>query len=117
MILVVSDLHLGYEKCNRQEFLNFLDYHRSADIDHLVLLGDIFDFWRRNNAQVIEENEEIMEKINDLNAENIHYIAGNHDYYILDLHKRYDLNYPGIVSKYLRLEDGEKASSSSMDTS
>ena len=106
MILVVSDLHLGYDKCNRDEFLNFLDYHRSAEIDHLVLLGDIFDFWRRNNARVVEENEEVMVKLNDLNAKNIHYVAGNHDYYILDLHKRYDLNYPAIVSKYLRLEDG-----------
>jgi len=73
MILVVSDLHLGYDKCNRDEFLNFLDYHRSAEIDHLVLLGDIFDFWRRNNAQVVEENEEVMVKLNDLNAKNIHY--------------------------------------------
>jgi UDP-2,3-diacylglucosamine pyrophosphatase LpxH len=106
MILVVSDLHLGYEKCNRQEFLNFLDYHKNTEIHHLVLLGDIFDFWRRNNAQLIKENDSIMEKINNLNVQNIHYIAGNHDYYILDLHKRYELNYPGIVSRYLRLEDG-----------
>lgn len=106
MILAISDLHLGYERSNRQEFLNFLDYHGSAEIDHLVLLGDVFDFWRRNNAQVIQENEEIMEKINDLNAKNIHYVAGNHDYYVLDLQNRYDLEYPGIVTKYLRLEDG-----------
>jgi UDP-2,3-diacylglucosamine pyrophosphatase LpxH len=109
MILVVSDLHLGYEKFNRADFLNFLDYQKNTTINHLVLLGDIFDFWRRNNAQLVEENEEIMEKINDINPLNVHYIAGNHDFYILDLIKRYDIDYRGIVSKYIRLEDGGKS--------
>lgn len=106
MILVVSDVHLGCDKCNRDEFLNFLDYHGSTKIDHLVLLGDIFDFWRRNNAEVIEENDDLLVKLNNLNAKNVHYVAGNHDYYLLDLNKRYDANYQGAVSKYLRLEDG-----------
>lgn len=106
MILVVSDWHLGYKNCNRDEIIKFLDDHTDSKIDHLVLLGDIFDFWRRNNAELIEENDTIMAKLNDLNAKNIHYIAGNHDYYILDLNKRYELDYKGIVSKYLRLEDG-----------
>ncbi len=107
MILVVSDVHLGFNKCNRDEFLDFLNKYQGTEIDHLVLLGDIFDFWRCNNAEVVEKNDDIMVKINALNAKNIHYIAGNHDYYLLDLNKRY--TYPFIVSKYLRLEEGEKS--------
>jgi UDP-2,3-diacylglucosamine pyrophosphatase LpxH len=107
MILVVSDVHLGFDKCNRDEFLDFLNKYQGTEIDHLVLLGDIFDFWRCNNAEVVEKNDAIMVKINDLNAKNIHYIAGNHDYYLLDLNKRY--TYPFIVSKYLRLEEGGKS--------
>ncbi len=104
MILVISDLHLGYKKSNHDEIIDFLENY-NTEVDHLVLLGDIYDFWRRNNAEVVEENEDIMEKFNNLKAKTIHYVAGNHDYYILDLNKRYDINYQGTVSKYLRLED------------
>jgi UDP-2,3-diacylglucosamine pyrophosphatase LpxH len=45
MILVLSDVHLGYERCNKQAFSNFLDKYDSGDIDHMVFLGDLFDFW------------------------------------------------------------------------
>jgi len=103
--MVVSDVHLGYDKCNRVEFMDFLDKYHDKEIDHLVLLGDIFDFWRRNNAELIEENEDIILKLDDLNAKNVHYIAVNHDYYMLDLNKRYGDNFPFTISKYLRLED------------
>jgi UDP-2,3-diacylglucosamine pyrophosphatase LpxH len=106
MILVVSDVHLGYDKCNRADFLDFLNKYQGTEIDHLVLLGDIFDFWRNNNARTVIENQEVLVKLNDLNAKNVYYIAGNHDYYIMDLNKRYDGDYPFKVSKYLRLEDG-----------
>jgi len=46
-----------------------------------------------------------MAKLNDLKAKNIYYVAGNHDYYILDLNKKYNHEYEGIISEYLRLED------------
>lgn len=107
MILVVSDVHLGYDNCNKKDFLAFLDGYKGTNIEHLVLLGDFFDFWRCNNARVVEKNEDVMVKISDIKAKNIHYVAGNHDYYILDLNKRYEDLF--IVSKYLRLEDGNKS--------
>lgn len=90
MILVVSDWHLGYKKCNRDAILNFLDDQANTKIDHLILLGDIFDFWRRNNAEIIEENDDIMGKLDKLNVDTLHYIAGNHDYYVLDQNNRYE---------------------------
>ncbi|MBE0525038.1 MAG: metallophosphoesterase [Methanosarcinales archaeon] len=77
IIVVASDVHLGYEKCNKADFLEFLDRCDSASIDHLFLLGDILDFWRRNNARAVLENNEIIEKIAELNVRNIHYIVGN----------------------------------------
>ena len=76
------------------------------DLDHLVILGDLFDFWRRNNLEILAENEDILEKILDLKAKNIHYIVGNHDYYMDNLGKRYGDNFPFTISKGLRLEDG-----------
>jgi UDP-2,3-diacylglucosamine pyrophosphatase LpxH len=106
MILAVSDVHLGYDGCNKEAFSKFLDKCESIEIEHLVLLGDFFDFWRRNNAKIITENEDILEKLNNLNAKNIHYIVGNHDYYMFNLSERYEDNFPFKISKNLRLEDG-----------
>lgn len=108
MILVFSDVHLGYEKCNREDFSKFLDNCKNKDIDHLVILGDLFDFWRRKNSKIIIENEDILKKFSNLNAKNIHYVVGNHDYYMLKLNERYDNNFPFTVSKFLRLEDSGK---------
>ena len=106
MILVISDVHLGYEDCNRDAFTKFMDEFKSRDIEHFVILGDLFDLWRRNNAEIILENEDILEKLMDMNAENIHYIVGNHDYYMYRLGEKYGDYFPFTVSKNLRLEDG-----------
>ena len=106
MILVISDVHLGYERCNKEAFSNFLEEYDSGSIDHLVLLGDLFDFWRRSNVEIITENEDIIEGLLNLNAKKIHYLVGNHDYYMYQLNERYGKNFPFTISKNLRLEDG-----------
>jgi UDP-2,3-diacylglucosamine pyrophosphatase LpxH len=110
MIVAVSDVHLGYDKSNRKDFFKFLEKCDSAGIDHLIFLGDILDFWRRNNAELVTEkdNAKILDKIASLNVKNIHYVVGNHDYYLLRLNERYAGNYPFSISKSLRLEDGGK---------
>ena len=51
MILVISDVHLGYGLCNREAFSEFLDGYLSVDLDHMVILGDLFDFWRGNTMK------------------------------------------------------------------
>ena len=107
MILVVSDVHLGYKRCNEEAFNKFLDKYVQKDIEHLVLLGDIFDFWRRSNSKIAEEYREILEKLCSFNAGKVHYVVGNHDYYMLKLKGRYG-NHPFKVSKSLRLRDGGK---------
>ncbi len=104
MMLVISDLHLGYEKSNKDAFYNFLDDYNTK-LDHLILLGDFFDFWRKNNPDIVLENEKILDKLLDLEAKQIHYIIGNHDYYMLKLKERYGDNFPFEVKKNLRLED------------
>ncbi len=106
MIVVVSDVHLGYEKCNKSDFLRFLDTNISKGVDHLVILGDLLDFWRFNNARIVVENADVLSKIVRLNVKNIHYVIGNHDYYMLKLNERYAGNYPFTISRSLRLEDG-----------
>ncbi|MEM3430712.1 MAG: metallophosphoesterase, partial [Candidatus Bathyarchaeia archaeon] len=105
MIVVVSDVHLGYRNSNRQLFLKFLEdiCKPLGSDDHLILLGDILDFWRRNNVLVAVENEIIFKTLESLNSK-IHYIVGNHDYTLITL--KLPENQYFNVSKTLRLKDG-----------
>ena len=41
MIIAVSDTHIGYDKCNRADFVRFLDWVAlQDDVTDLVLAGD-----------------------------------------------------------------------------
>jgi UDP-2,3-diacylglucosamine pyrophosphatase LpxH len=106
MIVVISDVHLGYEKSNSESFRKFLEQCARIDIDHFVILGDLMDFWRANNAQVIIDHQDILGQIGRLEAKNIYYVPGNHDYLIHRLARRYLEHYPFKVTKKLVLEDG-----------
>ena len=102
----MSDVHLGYNASNSRAFRDFLNSRcRSLGRnDTLVLLGDIFDFWRRNNVEVALENESLFSILESLEA-TIHYIIGNHDYTLVDLKA---VDKPFDVSKELKLENGGK---------
>jgi len=109
MIIVVSDVHLGYDLSDETSFKNFLFNYVSETLssdDHFVLLGDILDFWRRKNIDTLLENNTILEKIFAL-ATNVHYIVGNHDYYMLTIKERFPEYQSLDLRKYLRLEDAE----------
>jgi len=106
MIIVVSDIHLGYAKSNPESFRKFLEQCAEIEIEHFIILGDLMDFWRANIAQVITDHHDILDQIGHLKAANIHYLPGNHDYYIHRLAERYPDHYPFKVSNRLRLKDG-----------
>jgi UDP-2,3-diacylglucosamine pyrophosphatase LpxH len=106
MIIAVSDVHLGCQGSQKDVFMRFLDACDTARIDHLVLCGDIFDFWRRNNAQVIVENADVLEKLGRIRAKDVYYIVGNHDYYLYRISHRYDGHFHIPVHKSVRLTDG-----------
>jgi len=113
VIIVVSDVHVGYDKCNYDEFNHFLGKCNTSDIEHLVLLGDIFDFWRVRNTDVAMNDKwvDFFEILGNLKAKNIHYVVGNHDYSLYGLNERYADNqnhivYPFPISKFLRLQEG-----------
>jgi UDP-2,3-diacylglucosamine pyrophosphatase LpxH len=114
-IIIVSDIHLGHRESDRNSFQLFLEsktIKNLTDKDHFILLGDIIDFWRRQNADAIldKDNESILQKIIKISSKtNLYYIIGNHDYSILKLYYRYGENrFPFQVLKNLRLEDNEK---------
>ena len=107
-IVVVSDVHLGYEKSDRDNFQIFLESETISklnDKDHFVLLGDIVDFWRNQNSDIFldEKNKNILSKLVDISLQtNTYYIIGNHDYSMINLVYRYgEKNFPFKVSKIL----------------
>ncbi|HMK45044.1 MAG TPA: UDP-2,3-diacylglucosamine diphosphatase [Methanocella sp.] len=108
MIIVVSDVHLGYDRSNKEDFVSFLDKCNTQEIEHLVLLGDIFDFWRLSRADVFIKNDDVFQKLNSLQAENIHYVVGNHDFLLFKLYNEHITDYPFVITKFLRLENGGK---------
>jgi len=83
MIIAVSDLHLGSEMCNKEEFLRFLrDPMWSNDVE-LVLCGDTFDFWRGSIVDVLIKSSDVICELQYLYDElgvGITFIAGNHDW-------------------------------------
>jgi UDP-2,3-diacylglucosamine pyrophosphatase LpxH len=112
MIIVVSDVHLGYARSNASAFYRFLDQcGRSNDLDQLVLLGDILDFWRTKDANIIEDGlySNILNRLACMESKKIRYVVGNHDYNLLKYLDRHKYSVPFNVSKNYRLEyDGEK---------
>lgn len=106
MIIAVSDVHLGYEKSNTESFREFLEQCRSIDIDKFIILGDLLDFWRCNNAEAVIDNQHVLDLLGRLNAKDIYYLPGNHDIYVHKLAEIYGDQYPFRVRKWLTLDDG-----------
>ncbi len=96
--IAVSDVHLGAESGNRDTFIDFIE-NLGDDVDRLVLLGDILDFWRRDPVGVLLENIDIIQRLMSLEPEiNVSYVLGNHDFHLIQFSKSYfgsmfDLDY------------------------
>ncbi|WP_321430552.1 metallophosphoesterase family protein [uncultured Methanolobus sp.] len=85
-IVAVSDSHLGMKGAKENEFTDFIEYLKDRKIEHLVLLGDIIEIWRRNFTEAVMDFSGTMTYLNRmLEGTQIHYIAGNHDYCLLHL--------------------------------
>ena len=119
MIIVVSDVHLAERddqktKKDDAKFLQFLNYisdNQLANGGELVLLGDIIDLWRRDFIKAMMESEPVISKLMEMkNKIKIHYLAGNHDYHMLNMcNILKDNYYPFQVIKELHLtESGKK---------
>jgi UDP-2,3-diacylglucosamine pyrophosphatase LpxH len=91
VIISVSDVHLGQEGYSEQDkqFLKFLKYVKNDVLrngGHLVLLGDIFDFWALGSAKILQKYSDVIETLFDFPSDiNIHYVIGNHDLYMSEI--------------------------------
>ncbi|MFX0066789.1 MAG: hypothetical protein ACFFC7_32020 [Candidatus Hermodarchaeota archaeon] len=105
-ILAVSDLHLGYKSKDHmpnkelfKKFLNSLVKIKTQQqdsspfqCDRLILIGDIFDFWVRDDAGNMLENHDIIASLLDQKEKGISvdFIVGNHDYSLSTLRNKVD---------------------------
>jgi UDP-2,3-diacylglucosamine pyrophosphatase LpxH len=97
-ILVISDMHLGFEDESADRFQNFITrcltswVHRGqTTIERtgetldaprkIILLGDFIDLWVSRDDNTVRPYKESFGVVNSLNALNreIVYVAGNHD--------------------------------------
>jgi UDP-2,3-diacylglucosamine pyrophosphatase LpxH len=88
--IIVSDLHLGYERCNATAFTDFLDNCISNGISKeysLFILGDLWDLWRRHDIIYSKESDEVLTLINQF--KDVYYLPGNHDHVTLDAAHNY----------------------------
>ena len=111
--VVVSDVHLGYKRSDDDAFLRFIEtYPKWDETEQLILLGDTFDFWRRQNAKVFTENKKIIECIRSIGPKII-VVRGNHDYYLQDFadrfHKRNEpQERPLEIERTYNIKSGER---------
>jgi UDP-2,3-diacylglucosamine pyrophosphatase LpxH len=105
-LIIVSDIHLGYKNADKDSFNRFLDSLQSdTETTDLVLLGDIVDMWRRDASGVFLENWDIVQKIISLKQKmRVHYVAGNHDYHVLNMRGH---SYPFTFTRNLKFTDGD----------
>lgn len=109
MIVVVSDVHLGSDVGRKSKgtgrasddldldplFQTFVGYigkeYLQTKEDRLIFLGDIFDFWRKDAAEVMIENQDTVLKMREIAARSIvNYVVGNHDYSIREMWRKAD---------------------------
>lgn len=108
-IVAISDVHLGMKGADESKFIKFLETRNFEEIDHFVLLGDIIDIWRRDFTKVILECSKSLTLLNDLIGDTkVHYVVGNHDYYLLRLSQLHKDNFPFEVEKSTVIKDESK---------
>jgi len=95
-------VHLGYHDSDGTAFSQFLDSLHADTPDQVILLGDIFDFWRRSDADLLLQNQSVVEKLFQLP---LVYVRGNHDYSMARLFQRYPELPVFDVKPYLTIQN------------
>ncbi|WP_254525952.1 metallophosphoesterase family protein [Natrinema caseinilyticum] len=87
-IVVAGDAHLGAEHADVAAFTAFLEeqYRNRAEIDALILLGDVWDMIRRDSFGSAWETSETITRIKRLADElPVYVVFGNHDTHLRNL--------------------------------
>lgn len=80
--IFVSDVHIrGLKDPTMKKFLSFLEEEKK-DLTHLIIGGDLLDFWIGIKGVVFQEYIPILNKLLELKEAGVQidYIEGNHDF-------------------------------------
>lgn len=85
-----SDVHIGQWDGGKSKraFENFVEGFLKKDIriNHLIILGDFLDLWRRDDDELLKENMKLLMELVKLKKAGrigtLQYVVGNHDYVI-----------------------------------
>ena len=87
-IFFISDAHFGAQNTEQEQekalqFYSFLEYFEAQDAK-LIIVGDLFDFWFEYRYTIPRRHFRIISLLSHLchNGKEIHYIAGNHDFWL-----------------------------------
>jgi UDP-2,3-diacylglucosamine hydrolase len=100
-VIIVADshFHLDPDQAEQQRLARFLELlGLAAKADHLVLLGDIFDFWFDYPHFRLKGYDSILQGLDRVRdaGTRIHFIGGNHDIWAAGfMHQRYGCNPTG----------------------
>lgn len=88
-VFFVSDIHFGAEspakEFNKRRLLDhFLNEIVLPVSNELYIIGDLFDFWFEYKNVVLSEHHEVIRILSNAVQKGlqIHYVAGNHDFWI-----------------------------------
>jgi UDP-2,3-diacylglucosamine hydrolase len=89
-VYFISDAHLGLgtkeqERKKEDKLLSFFE-KIASDANSIYILGDLFDAWFEYKTVIPKGFHRILSKLDELVQNNIqiHYLAGNHDYWMND---------------------------------
>lgn len=87
VVYFASDFHLGIQNSSQREkkIVDWLDHIRK-DATHLILLGDLFDYWFEYKFFVPKGYIRFLGKLAELKDQGIHIeiFIGNHDVWMFD---------------------------------
>jgi UDP-2,3-diacylglucosamine pyrophosphatase LpxH len=108
--IVVSDVHLGYNKSNVSAFISFLTrcVEDGTASDHaLFILGDLWDYWRDHDAIFSQESDIVLSLVNRFKE--VYYAPGNHDHVVLHARKDYPDYSCYNIDRYFRVKSGDRS--------
>ncbi len=84
--LIFADVHLKVGPANREylgEFVRFLRSIDPGEINRVVIVGDLFDFWFEYRHVVFSGYFDVLRALADLREAGVelHLICGNHDFW------------------------------------
>lgn len=85
--IFIADAHLtGRQDPNQKELVDFFLYlaERKPALNHLFILGDLFEFWIGKNLVAQYEHGPVFKAMQTLNSRGVRivYVEGNHDFFL-----------------------------------